>query len=171
MRRFLASLSLALLALLVVAMPVLAGKNWCMRDPQVKLNGTQLQIWVAIPEEYVKYVNGPIKTTISTPSRVTREIVFTDTGFNGYGEEIRWSDLKHCTLLLLCSPAKVAADGSFDVQVSVTVPVDKNLLFNLLGARNIPLQLTVVYEDGTTKIVEMTNDGAKIDLRITGKST
>lgn len=156
-------------ALLIFALPASAARAWCMRDPIVELNGASVQIWVAIPLEYEQYVSGPIQVTITTPSSVDRQLVFVDAGFNGYGEKIRWGDLKYCALLLLCKPAKVAADGSFDVEVSAVVPINKNLLFNLLGASSIPLQLTIILEDGTTRTIEMTNNGARVALRVQGE--
>jgi hypothetical protein len=165
-RRFVISATLGLMALLLVAAPAAAGRVWCSRDPIVALNGKTLQMWVSIPQEYQQYVSGAIQTTVLTPSTVTRTTVFTDTGFNGYGENIRYSNLQYCTLLLLCTPAKVAADGSYDVQVSTVVPINKNLLFNLLGASSIPLQLTIIYANGTSSTVEMTNDGARVTLHI-----
>ena len=179
MRRFTLSLTLGLLALLVLATPALAGRTWCAKDPIISLNDTPVQMWVAIPDEYVKYVNGPIRMTIYTPASVDREVVFLDEGFNGYGERVEWADLTSTTdsglvggllggLLGGSQPAQVAADGSFDVMVSATVPVNKNLLFNLLKTRTIPLRLTIVYEDGSTETVEMNNDGAKISFRLQG---
>jgi hypothetical protein len=174
-RKLLTAITLGLLALLVLAMPALAGRAWCAKDPIVSLNGTQVQMWVAIPEEYVQYVSGPIKMTISTPASVDREVIFLDEGFNGYGEEVRWADLTTPTggllgaLLGASQPALVAADGSFDVVVQSTVPINKNLLFNLLGTRTIPLQLTIVFADGSTRMVEMKNDGAKIAFRVQGQ--
>jgi len=170
-RRLIAATTLGLLALLILAVPALAGRNWCAKDPIVSLNGTQVQMWVAIPEEYVQYVNGPIRMTISTPASVDREVIFLDEGFNGYGEEVRWANLTTSSGGLLggSQPAQVAADGSFDVVVQSTVPVNKNLLFNLLRTRSIPLQLTIVYADGMTEMVEMNNDGTKIAFRVQGQ--
>ncbi|MEX2314822.1 MAG: hypothetical protein WD628_03825 [Thermomicrobiales bacterium] len=169
MRRTTTAVMLAMTAMLVFALPASATRNWCMRDPIVELNGSTVQIWVAIPEEYERYVNGPIRVTILTPTSVDRELVFVDEGFNGYGEKITWADLKQCALLLLCKPVKVAKDGSFDVEVSAVVPINKNLLFNLLGASSIPLQLTIVLDDGTTETIEMTNNGARVSIRVQGK--
>jgi hypothetical protein len=174
-RTILTAFTLGLLALLMVAAPAMAGRRWCAKDPIISVNGTQVQMWVAIPEEYVPYVSGPIKMTISTPASVTREVVFLDSGFNGYGEVVQWANLTYTSggllggLLGSTQPAQVAADGSFDVVVQSTVPINKNLLFNLLKTRTIPLQLTIVYQDGTTKMVEMNNDGAKISFRVQGQ--
>lgn len=174
-RTVLTAITLGLLAMLVLAMPALAGRRWCAKDPIVSLNGTQVQMWVAIPEEYVQYVNGPIKMTISTPASVDREVIFLDEGFNGYGEEVRWADLTTSSggllggLLGSTQPAQIAADGSFDVVVQTTVPVNKNLLFNLLRTRTIPLQLTIIFADGSTRMVEMNNDGTKIAFRVQGQ--
>ncbi|MEA2598977.1 MAG: hypothetical protein QOF01_5446, partial [Thermomicrobiales bacterium] len=41
-----------------------AGISWCRADPGVALNGTVVQIWVAIPLEYQPLVDGPIQVTI-----------------------------------------------------------------------------------------------------------
>jgi hypothetical protein len=166
-RRTLLAFTLGMLALLILAAPVAAGRRWCAKDPIVELNGIPVQMWVAIPEEYVPYVNGPIDMTISVPAEVQREITFLDEGFNGYGEVVRFKDLGYWGLLSGYRPAKVAADGSFDVEVRTTVPVNKNLLFNLLMKRTIPLQLTIVFADGSTRMVEMSNDGARIAFRVT----
>lgn len=169
MRRLTMTLLVVLAAAVVLATPASAARTWCAKDPIVALNGTPVQIWVSIPDEYVPYVNGPIQMTISTPASVSRQIQFLDSGFNGYGETIEWRDLGSWGLLTGWRPATVAADGSFDVTVQTVVPVNKNLLFNLLFRSTIPLRLTIVFEDGTTKTVEMTNDGARVSFRVQGR--
>ena len=156
MRRIFSSTALGLLALLVFAMPAMAGKNWCARDPIVSLNGKQLQIWVAIPEEYVRYVNGPIKTRVSTPNGVARKIVFLDSGFNNFGEDLKFGYFG----------GKVAPDGTFDVKINVVVPVDKKKLETKTKLKNIPLRLEIVFPDGSTRMVEMTNDGTWLQFRL-----
>jgi hypothetical protein len=49
-RRGLLAILVGLIASIVVAVPALAGVGWCRADPVVRLNGTDVQIWVAIPE-------------------------------------------------------------------------------------------------------------------------
>ena len=47
------------------------------------------------------------------------ELLFTDHGFNGHGEHVRFSDLRGAT---------VNADGSFPVEILVKVPFDRSML-------------------------------------------
>jgi hypothetical protein len=136
----------------------MAGKIWCAKDPIVRLNGQDVQIWVAIPEEYVPYVNGAVRVNILTPNDVTREVIFLDEGFNGYGEEVRFGDLA----------AGVAEDGSFPAQVRVKVPLDKHALGRQVKRKDVPLQLTINLPDGTSQVVEMTNDGTWIEFTVAG---
>jgi hypothetical protein len=164
MRTWSISLSLVALAILVLASPALAGRRWCASDPIVALNGHDAQLWVAIPEEYQSLVTGPIDIQISTPKGVTTETLFLDAGFNGYGEKVKFSTL---------TKGKLYADGSFDVQVRVQVPI------NTKNMAKIPLQLTVSaggqadqitadsweYTGGVTYVVEMTNAGTTLTAR------
>lgn len=155
-KRFSASLMLGMLALLVFAIPASAARTWCAKDPIVSLNGKELQIWAAIPEEYVPLVNGPLDFKILTPQKVTRELIFMDEGFNGYGESVTFHDLTG-------SNGKVNKDGSFTVQVRVKVPIDNSKLPG--GARAIPLRLEIIV-NGESYMIEMTNDGAWLDVVI-----
>src|SRR5690349_17172045 len=115
MRKTLWGASLGLLALLMLVAPVSAGKMWCARDPAVQLNGTETHIWVAIPQEYVGLVNGPLQIEVQTVASVTREVTFTDGGFNNFGEVVTFTN----------RPGKVSQTGQFAVQVSVYVPIDQ----------------------------------------------
>jgi hypothetical protein len=162
-----AALAFALLALLLLAAPVEAGRRWCARDPIVRVNGTQLQIWVAIPEQYLPFVNGPIRTTVLTPAGVTREVVYLDEGFNGYGEVVTWGDLRASRCRGdRCPRAVAAAGGSFDVRVSAVVPFDHIALREAGQPRAVPLQLTVVFEDGSSDIVEASGNHASTTVTI-----
>ena len=164
MRRYLTATTLGLLALVIFAMPALAGRTWCARDPIVRLNGEDIQIWVAIPEEYQTLVTGPVDLRINTPTGVTTAVRYLDSGFNGYGEKVTFGALAN---------GKQYADGSFDVQLTVKVPI------NTKKVKKIPLQLTVriggsaheiapgtwEYTGGTTHVIEMTNDGTTLAAR------
>jgi hypothetical protein len=85
MRRFTGSIVMAFLTLLLAALPASAGHEWCEKDPIVRLNGTTVQILVAVQAENQHLVNGPIAVEIATPRGTLREILFTDDGFNGHG--------------------------------------------------------------------------------------
>ncbi len=159
MRRFLFAASMGLLTVLMLASPALAARSWCAKDPIVRLNGADVQIWVAIPEEYVQYVNGPIETKVQIPAAVSHSLVFMDDGFNGYGESLKFGTLD----------TKVSKNGMFDVVVSAIVPVDKAQLLEHEKRKSIPLQLTIIFEDGSSQVIEMTNDGTKISFKMRGR--
>ncbi len=174
MRKLLVATTLSLLAVIVLAMPAFAGRSWCARDPIVRLNGENVQIWVAIPDEFVPAVIGPVDVKVYTPASVTKELIFVDQGFNGYGEEVKFT---------IEEKSVVRADGSFDVTIRASVPIDKKIAKKLgagRGGRTIPFQITVItngdlvtYDTGSmevtngqTMVVEQTNDGTKITFTV-----
>lgn len=142
MRRLIMSAILPLLAVIFLAVPADAGLTWCKADPIVRLNGTDVQIWVAIPEAYQPHVSGPIEVEVQTPEPVTREVVFTDAGFNGHGEVVRFTDLDGIVL-----------NDAFPTIIRVTVPV----------------QVEVVRENAPTLTVIGTNALTQVGLTVTGK--
>jgi hypothetical protein len=156
MRRLILSLSLALFVILLVASPALAGRRWCARDPIVSLDGNHLQVWVAIPEEYVYLVNGPIEVTFKTPAGITRSVVMTDDGFNGHGEVVTFVD---------DPKSEVNPNGSFTVRVWVSVPIDEAHTAADIKARRIPTQITVV-EGNTTQVLYGWNTGSWITTNV-----
>jgi hypothetical protein len=127
MRKLFVALALGALAVLVLATPAMAARTWCARDPIVRINGHDVQFWVAVPEEYVPLVSGPIDIEILTATPVNAEVLFLDEGFNGYGETVRFGQMKK---------GKVYEDGSFDIQMNVKVPISDRKI------RKVPLQLT-----------------------------
>ena len=161
-RKWTLTMGLALLAMLVLATPAMAGRRWCARDPIFQLNGADVQLWAAIPEEYVPLVTGPVNVEVSVPKGVTAKVLFLDAGFNGYGETVSARILKG---------GNIYPDGSFDVKLRVTVPI------NTKAAKSIPLQLTAnvggdateiaagvwQYDGGSSYTVEMTNDGTVLE--------
>jgi len=174
MRKYLMAITLCLLAVLVLATPALAGRKWCAKDPIVRLNGEDVQIWVAIPEEFVPAVNGPVEVKVYTPIGVNQELIFVDQGFNGFGENVKFTETEDLT---------VRADGSFDVTIRASVPVDRKMAKALgatRGGKTIPFQITVstngelvTYDTGAmeviggqTLVVEQTNDMTKIAFEV-----
>lgn len=176
MRRLLMSASLGVLAILLLVAPVAAARTWCMRDPIVTLNGKPVQIWVGLDVSHIPAVNGPVEVKIYHPAEVSGELIFLDMGFNGYGESLKFSPM---------TDLKQYKDGSFEIIVTVTVPVDKDVLVKRgIKSKTIPLRIEVetngelisyTTEAGTTawdvingdeSVVEQTNDGAKISVRV-----
>jgi hypothetical protein len=178
-RKLFVAITMSALAVLVLATPALAGRTWCARDPIVRINNHDVQLWVAVPSEYVSLVSGPIDIQILTAQPVTSEVLFLDEGFNEYGETVTFGALKR---------GKVYSDGSFDIQLKVQVPINDRKI------RDIPLQLTftiggeatvvstdasttdsgdatvmtentVTYSGGYTFTVEMTNDNTTLTAR------
>lgn len=122
---------LGLVALLVFAVPASAGVSWCRADPIVELNGKRVQIWVAIPEQYLDKVSGPIDVQINVPTSVSRKVVFLDSGFNGYGEKVTFTT-NNGTLM---------PGGSFYMTFVVRVPMDGFW-------QSVPVQVEVVHPNG-----------------------
>ena len=119
------------LIMLAVAM---AGVGWCRVDPIVSLNGRQVQIWVAVPQEYVSKVSGPIEVEINVPSSVSRQLLYTDSGFNGYGERVTFTT----------NNGSLMPDGSFWMTFVVRVPMNGFW-------QSVPVQVEVVNPDGTSR--------------------
>jgi hypothetical protein len=140
MRRLTTALSLGLLALLILAAPVGAGVTWCRVDPIVRLNGTVVQILVAVPNQYVAAVNGPIAVDIATDRTVAHELLFTDAGFNGHGETVAFGNY------VQYQPPRSLADNEFPVQIKISVPIDGLLL--PVGGLPVPVEVTVIPDNG-----------------------
>jgi hypothetical protein len=172
MRRISISLTLVLLALLVLATPALASRKWCAQDPIVRLNGADVGIWVSIPEEYVSLVNGAIEVKVFTPKGVSQQLIYLDAGFNGYGEVLTFASRNDLAL---------RKDGSFDVVIEVWVPINKDGLKQMgVKSKSVPLQVTVIANgelvthpsgvmevvNGRTTVVEQTNDKTRIAFSV-----
>jgi hypothetical protein len=150
MRRFALIALAALLPLGFVAAPVSAGKGWCRSDPIVALNGVNLQFWIAIPLENQSDVVGPISITFLAPRSTKLALVSTDPGFNGYSESIQ----------LAGNGGNIAADGSFNVKVMVSVP--------LRGNQIVPLQVQIIPDAGGSVYVEGDATGVSMTLTLLG---
>jgi hypothetical protein len=156
-RKLFVAATLAALAALLVIVPASAGVLWCAKDPIVALNGSEVQILVAVPDDLQSVVNGPIAVRVATPDGVSQELVFTDAGFNGHGEVVAFAT----------SRGAVNADGSFNARIDVAVPADRKMLKDFgLKKGELPVLVTVVSGDVTTS-VEGTNAGVTLDVLVT----
>lgn len=156
MRRLILCLCLALVATLLVAAPASAGRRWCARDPIVSLDGNIVQVWVAIPDEYVYLVNGPIAVQFKTPAGMARSIVLTDDGFNGHGETVSFSD---------DPKARVNAMGAFTVRIRVSVPIDETQAGPDVSMLKFPTQITII-EGGKTTVLYGWNTGSWVTTSV-----
>jgi hypothetical protein len=136
---------LGVLAVLLLASPAAAGRVWCAIDPVVSLNGTTVQVLVAVPDEYVALVNGPVAVDIRTPQGVNRSVISTDPGFNGYGEVVTFSDF----------PVRVSYVLPILTQITVSVPLTSG------DVTSIPVQVTVIH-GGNTTVTEGTSNGTTV---------
>lgn len=127
-KRLSAALLMGLLALILTAVPALAGVTWCRADPIVKLNGEEVQIWVAVPKEYASKVTGPIDITITVPRNVSTKVLLLDAGFNGYGEKVKFvksGSMLPGGIIPMTVVARVPMKG-----VRATVPVQMEIIHN-----------------------------------------
>jgi hypothetical protein len=141
---------LSIVAVLLVVSPALGGLQWCPRDPIVALNGQDVQIWVSIPEVYQDAVTGPIDVQVASPHGVTQEVVFTDEGFNGYGETVEFVQ------------RGVVQSDEMNVSLRVDVPYDRSMVED----GNLPVLLTVVLPDGSVIELEDERGTAKTSFRM-----
>jgi len=136
-----AALIATLMLVLVAVTPANAGLVWCKSDPIVRFNGQTVQVLVSIPDSYVSKVNGPIRVEFKTPQQVERELVFVDSGFNGYGEDVSFSDI---------------GDGfgtptGYRIKIKVTVPIQTSNL--------VPTLVEVIGADGVVQTFEGNHKG------------
>ncbi len=145
---------MAFLTVFAFATPAQAGIAWCRGDPVVMLNGTVLDISVAIPVEYVPMVNGPVAYTIQTPPSVTRAVLVADVGY-GHGSNIMFTD-----------GAGAVKDTAFPVRIDVVIPINKA---QLTPDEVVPVELTVLPANGNPVTVQGTSDRTTIKVSIHGK--
>ncbi len=112
-KRWLLAIILVVLTALGAA-PSVAADDWCDADPIVRFDGsTTVQILVSIPMQHVANVTGATRVDVQTPASVSRELLFTDAGFNGWGEEVVFGNLAN----------GVATSSGYLVYVRVAVPI------------------------------------------------
>jgi hypothetical protein len=134
------------------AKPAGAGISWCMSDPIVRLGGTRLQFWVSILAEDLPFVTGPVACRVLTAKGVSREVLFIDAGFNGYGETVAFGDM-----------ASSAQPGApFPASVWVDVPNSKQ------GSKFL-IVLEIVPENGAP--IVGTGNAGSTEIRFTVEPT
>jgi hypothetical protein len=148
MRRLTATL-VAFLSLFLFAMPASAGWEWCESDRVLLLNGTRVQVLVAIPQDQLSRVTGPVTIVVSTPERARRSTVSTDAGFNGHGERVEFADLNDGT---------GGRGGPFTALIAVQVPV--------AAGAPVPVRVAVVPENDKSTSRVGTSDGVAVPVRI-----
>lgn len=154
MRRIVVLPLLLVLILLPLPARVYAGVTWCESDPVVSLNGTLVDISVAIPLEYLLLVDGPVHYTIKTPSSVARHVIVSDVGFVAHGVRVDFADRRG------------GIDGnSFNTTIQVSVPIDES---KLAPGETVPMKLTVRPLNAPTEVVYGTTDSTAVSLWITG---
>ena len=148
---------LGILAILWAVGPASAGWEWCQSDPIVRLNGTEVQIVVAIPDTAVALVNGPVDVKVNTPAGVTQTLALTDPGFNGYGEQVTFGALG----------GTVSADGTFPVSIRVRIPIDSS---QLAPGEKVPVRVTISTSTGQTLVVAGNHTATGVDVLLQGTS-
>ncbi len=154
MRRLLVPILVLLLVTLIPVPHAGATAIWCKSDPVVRLNGTVVDMAIAIPLEYVLLVDGPVRYEIRTPRSTTRELLVTGPGFNGYGEEV-----------VFTNGEGVVVDNQIPTRILVTVPIDES---RLAPGEVVPTELTVVPAKGFPVVVQGTSDLTDVKLTILG---
>lgn len=159
MRRLAVTVLIPCLAILALIVPADAAVKWCKSDPIVALDGTHVQILVAIPEDYQSLVNGPIAVEVGTPSSVERELILTDAGFNGYGEVVHFTDLFSLSSI-------IQINNTFTTRIRVQVPIDRS---SLAETDVIPTEVTIIPDNAPAVVVSGTTDRTTAQLSIKGR--
>ena len=154
MKRLPLPILVSLLAVLVLTLPAHAMR-WCRADPIISLDGTVVQILVAIPEEYVPYVDGPTKVVIAVPDSVDRQVLMTDAGFNGHGEVVNFYP-----------GVGSAKNGKIPVVIGVQVPIGPS---EPPYTAQVPVEVTVIVENAAPVVVQGNNGFAALSLYVDGR--
>ena len=152
MKKLLAPL-IPVLAILAMNIPSHAALTWCKSDPIVLLGGTQVQVLVGVADGYTQYVNGPVQVTIYDPKPIPDVLTFADSGFNGYGETVRFYN-------------SGGNSNPFPANFQVTVPVDTTQI----AASNVPVQVEVIPSNGGSMSAVGTAAGTSMTMNITGSN-
>lgn len=155
MKRFFLSTFIPLVAVLVLTTHVQALALWCKSDPVVTLNGTVVDITVAIPLEYVPLVNGPVYYEIQTPRGTARELILSDVGYNGHGAIVAFTD-----------GGGAVTNNQIPTRVRATVPVDES---QLAPGERVPAELTALVDNGQMAVAQGTSGRIEIELSVPGR--
>ncbi len=111
------ALALVILALALTvhnaaaARPRQAGVHWCRTDPVVVIHGQIADVFVSVPLDALRKVNGPTEIVITTPVEVGASMAAPGVGF-GYGEKVMFEE----------SPALEITPDGIEVRIKVQVP-------------------------------------------------
>lgn len=155
MKRRCLSAILALSALLELAFPASAGLSWCKTDPIVTISGTAVQILVSLPQEYTQYVDGAIKVNLTTTKGVDRRVIITDSGYNGNGETVNWSEDNSLSNFF----------GALPVGITVRIPMDQSEV----NRAKVPMMVEVIPENGPQVVFVGTAEKATTLVHIIGQ--
>lgn len=150
MRRYGIAAAITAVLLVLVSGPAAAGWQWCPRDPIIALNGQEVQIWVSIPEQYESAVTGPVEVDVFIPRGVTHEVLFTDEGFNGFGETVAFYE------------RGLLRGDEMDVRLRIHIPYDRSMV----DRGNLPVLLTVILPDGSVIELHDSHGRAATDFTI-----
>ncbi len=153
MRRLAVTTIVPLALILALTLPAQARVTWCRSDPIVQLDGVPVAILVDIPQQYLHLVNGAVRVKVRTPKNVQRDTVFTDGGFNGYGESVEFTDLS----------AEPNQDKRFPSTIEVSIPVEQSPAIN---QTNVPVQVTVIPADTRPRGVRGTSYLATVGFSV-----
>ncbi len=141
-----------LVAVLFLALPAQAALKWCKTDPVATLNDREYQVLVSIPEEYVPLVNGPIDVEYRIPESTKYKLLFTDAGYNGYGEVVTFKGI----------------DANNRYEFAVRIPLDES---QLADGVKVPMLIEVIEKGGSHVIVKGTTDGTTASIATASGST
>lgn len=110
-RAMIALLAVLLTSVVIGGSPVSAGRTWCKIDPQLRINGQLLNVYIDSADGYLTDTTGPITVVVGVPESATVEIVSSDNGFGyGYAISVERSSVWRST------------DKYFDVGIKINVP-------------------------------------------------
>jgi hypothetical protein len=155
-KRFAAAVIL-LLAILLTNLPAHAAVAWCRGDPQVLLDGTLVEIEIALdaPPEYLLKFAGPTRYTIQKPAAVEHVLVPTEAiGMNPHGARVEFTD------------GGTVEGTSFPVTIDVVVPLNHGP--HAVIATELTVRILNGEEAGREEKVSGTSDLTTMQLTIKG---
>ena len=106
---------LALLALLLLALPATAGKGWCMRDPIFSLDGKVGHVYLSTHDGLQRLNNSSLDVVVAHPFKVATKLIAIDGGF-GQGMSVNFRETKEGSTHLV----KTAA--GYEIEIWTYVP-------------------------------------------------
>jgi hypothetical protein len=145
-RRSSFALPFVLLAAMLVASPVAAGRQWCRGDPAFTVGGKTVSVDVVVLDTTQKSVTGPIAIKLTVPNGVDAQLISQDAGFNGYGETVSIVYSSSLRKTSKSTPIRVEAKVPSKTIISVTMNVTaggRTLSINGRSSSTMSLSSTV----------------------------